>query len=125
MLLNSESHLTIHLFLLQFGDTSNTKADYQQVLTLNRILYILIADGTTGHLHQLSQFAYLLFADTFVHSIALNKIVFDNLASPNAESCTTFTFNTIANGNDAICATFNYTVSFSSRTSICVCPSSV
>ena len=41
-------------------------------------------------------------ADTLVYGIAFNKVVLDDLTSPNAESSTTFAMNTVANRDDDI-----------------------
>ena len=41
-------------------------------------------------------------ADTLVYGIAFNKVVLDDLTSPNAESSTTFAMNTVANRDNDI-----------------------
>ena len=51
---------------------------------------------------QLTQLAYLLISHALVHGIAFDEVVFQNLTSPDAESCAALALYTIANGNDNI-----------------------
>ena len=74
----------------------------QQVLTLNGVGHLLVRDGSSHHLHQLAQLAYLLLSYAVVDGKALDEVLLQYLPCPDTEIRTAFTLHAIANGDDDI-----------------------
>ena len=64
----------------------------------NSLLYY----GPAHHLNQLTQFGYLSLADTLVHGIAFDKILFQNAVCPSSKLYTSPALYAVANGYNYI-----------------------
>ena len=72
----------------------------QRATVLRQLLLIL--NCASQHLDQLAQLVILLRGNSLVDSVALQKVLFQYLISPDAELSTTFRLDAIANRYDYI-----------------------
>ena len=74
----------------------------EQGLAVGRSGDVLMLEGSTHHLNQLTEFAQLVMTQTVVYGIAFYKVLFENAVCPLTELDTTLALYTITYGDDNI-----------------------